>query len=141
MNFNKCFLAGNFTHDPELQYTTGGTAYCSFQLGLNESWTNDDGERQERSDFLRFIAWGNAAEFIAKYFTKGRPVFIECKARQDTWEDKDGVERQGNSFQVIRADFTDSKPDGDDNNGGQPTNKPEPKPKAGDTVDDDDIPF
>ena len=72
MNFNKAFLGGHLTHDPEVQFTTAGTAMCNFQIAVNDNYTNKDGELVEQVDFFRFTAFGNQAEFIGEFFHKGK---------------------------------------------------------------------
>lgn len=92
MGINKVILVGNLGADPELRYTSSGRAVCEFRIATNESWTDNTGQRQERTEWHRIIAW-KGAEAHAKYLSKGRQVYVEGKLRTRSWEDQDGNKR------------------------------------------------
>src|SRR5262245_16529297 len=69
---NKVILVGRLGKDPELRYTQGGQAVANFTIATNESWNNKEGERQERTEWHRIVAWGKQAEFCSNYLSKGR---------------------------------------------------------------------
>ena len=140
MNFNKAFLGGHLTHDPEVQFTTAGTAMCNFQIAVNDNYTNKDGELVENVDFFRFTAFGNQAEFIGEFFHKGKAIFIECRAKRDEWTDKTSGEIKNDvSFKVIKAEFVGRKED--DPRTDVPGAPPAPTAAAAPAVEEDDIPF
>lgn len=114
MNFNKVLLAGNLTRDPELKHV-GESAVCGFSIAVNEKWTDSrSGEKKESVSFIDCEAWGKTAESIAKYFNKGKPIFVEGKMKQDTWEDKtDGSKRSKIKVNVLGFQFVGSKSDGE----------------------------
>ncbi|MBT6381672.1 MAG: single-stranded DNA-binding protein, partial [Opitutales bacterium] len=92
-NFNKVFLMGNLTRDPELRATPSGTAVCQFGLAVNRVYNNSNGERQEETTFVDVEAWGRQAETVSKYVSKGHPLFVEGRLKLDSWENKEGEKR------------------------------------------------
>ncbi len=89
---NKVIIKGNLTRDPELRYTPSGTAVCSFGLAINEKWQDHSGEWQERVNFFDVECWKRLAENVSQYMSKGSPVLIDGRLKQDRWE-KDGQKR------------------------------------------------
>ncbi|HEU0010461.1 MAG TPA: single-stranded DNA-binding protein [Verrucomicrobiae bacterium] len=110
-SFNKVILAGNLTRDPELRYTPKGTAVTRITLAVNRNYTTETGERKEEVSFVDVDAWGRQAEVIAQYMKKGRPLLVEGRLKQDTWEDKNTHQKQS-KLKVVLEGFTfiDSKP-------------------------------
>lgn len=86
---NKVFLMGNLTRDPELKHTNANMAIANFSVAVNEKWTDKSGAKQERVAFVDCEAWGKTAETVAKFFTKGKPIVVEGRLKQDSWEDKE----------------------------------------------------
>lgn len=93
-SLNRVLLIGNLTRDPELRYTPQGNAVCSFGLATNRSWTTEDGERKEDTEFHTIVAWNRLAEICAEYLAKGRQAFIEGRLSTREWEGQDGVKRR-----------------------------------------------
>lgn len=87
-NLNRVLLIGNLTRDPELRVTPKGTAICQFGLAISRSFKDESGQTREEATFVDIEAWGKQGELIAKYCTKGRPLFVEGRLRFDQWEDK-----------------------------------------------------
>ena len=87
-NFNKVYLIGNLTRDPELRVTPKGTAICQFGLAINRQFKDESGAMRDETTFVDIEAWGKQGETIAKYCTKGRPLFVEGRLKLDQWEDK-----------------------------------------------------
>ena len=85
---NKIILMGRLTHDPELRRTQNGTAVTGFSLAVERDFKDEDGKRA--TDFIDIVAWRAAAEFVAKYFTKGRMAVVEGRLQIRDWKDKDG---------------------------------------------------
>jgi len=79
---------GNLTRDPELRATPKGTAICQFGLAVNRQFKDESGATKDEVTFIDIEAWGRQAETIAKYCTKGKPLFIEGRLKLDSWEDK-----------------------------------------------------
>lgn len=126
---NKAILIGNLGADPELRYTTGGTAVCNFNLATNEKWTDKSGAKQEKVEWHRIVVWDKQAESCKEYLSKGRQVCVEGKLQTRQWEDKDGVKRYTTEVVAQRVEFLGGKGEG----GGR---RDEPPP-----VDDDEPPF
>ncbi len=89
-SFNKVILLGNLTRDPEVRYTTGGSAVCDITLAVNYQWMDKrTNERKEEVSFIDVTLWGRTAEIAGEYLAKGRPVLIEGRLQQDKWDDKE----------------------------------------------------
>lgn len=88
-NLNKVMIIGNLTADPEVRTTPRGNSVAELRLAVNRvSSGPNDGERREETTYLDVTCWGRTAEIAGQYLAKGRPVFIEGRLQQDTWEDK-----------------------------------------------------
>lgn len=104
-SFNKVILAGNLTRDPELRYTPKGTAVARITLAVNRTWKSETGEMKEEVSFVDVDVWGRQAEVIAQYMKKGRPLLVEGRLKQDTWEDKNTKQKQS-KLKVVLEGFT-----------------------------------
>lgn len=94
-SFNRVILAGNLTRDPEVRYTTGGTAVTEVGLAVNRYWFDKgSNERKEETTFVDVTLWGRQAEVAGEYLRKGRPVLIEGRLQTDSWEDKETGKRR-----------------------------------------------
>ena len=82
-SFNKVILMGNLTRDPELRQTQSGNSVCRFSIAMNRSYTANDGSSRDETCFVEVDAFGRSAENVAKYFTKGKPILIEGRLRQE----------------------------------------------------------
>ena len=98
---NKVLLMGNLTRDPELRVTPKGTPICQFGLAINRQFKLDSGETREEVLFVDIEAWGKQGETIAKYCTKGRPLYVEGRLRLDQWEDKNTKEKKSRMKVVL----------------------------------------
>ena len=85
---NKVILVGNLGKDPEISYTQGGIAKCRFPLATSESYANNAGERQERTEWHNVVVWGKQGETVGKFLSKGRQVYIEGRLRTRSWDDE-----------------------------------------------------
>lgn len=108
---NKIILMGRLTRDPELRRTQGGTAVTSFSLAVDREFKDQNGERE--TDFIDVVAWRNTAEFVSKYFSKGRMAIVEGRLQIRDWTDKDGNKRRSAEVIANSVYFGDSKRDGD----------------------------
>ena len=91
---NKVILVGHLGRDPELRYTQNGQAVANFSLATSESYAKRDGEREERTEWHRIVAWGRLAEICAEYLSKGRQVYIEGRIQTREWEDREVEKRR-----------------------------------------------
>lgn len=143
--FNKWIGMGNLCRDPELRSTPNGTAVCKFSIAVNSNFTSKDGEKREEVTFVDCEAWAKTAEIIAKYFTKGKPILLEGRLKQDSWSDRDGNKRTKLKAVVESFQFVGGK------DGGQESDRPaqqsrapareEPRQEVAQGIDTEDVPF
>lgn len=125
-SFNKVFLMGNLTRDPELKYIPSGSALCEFGLAVNRTWNAKDGSKKEEVSFFDCQAWARTAEVICEYMKKGRPIFVEGYMKQERWDDKNGGGSRSKIKVVVeRFQFIGGKQDQD---GGAPVEAPAEAP-------------
>jgi len=140
---NKVILIGNLGSDPTVRFTQGGTAVANFNIATTERFNNRNGEREERTEWHRIVAWGKLAEICQQYLKKGKQVYIEGRLQTRQWEDQQGQKKYtteivASNMQMLgRAGDTMDVPSQDDND-----YSPEPQgaPRGG-GGDDDDLPF
>jgi single-strand DNA-binding protein len=89
---NFCSLTGNLTRDPELRFTTGGRAVCSFGLAVNRRWKQGE-EWKEETSFFNIVAWGDMAENVATSLTKGSRVTCTGRMQQRSWTTENDEKR------------------------------------------------
>lgn len=167
-NFNKVYLIGNLTRDPELRVTPKGTAICQFGVAVNRQFKDESGALRDETTFVDIEAWGKQGETISKYCTKGRPLFIEGRLKFDQWEDKASGQKRSKlkvvleGFQFLGSGQRDGAPGGGGGAGGGAgygdesaaeggssparyappprSTSPAPKPAATENLDED-VPF
>jgi single-strand DNA-binding protein len=145
MSLNKVMLIGNLGKDPELRFTPSGRAVARFSLATSEQWTDQQGQRQDRTEWHNVVVWGKQAESCGQYLSKGRQVFIEGSIRSRQYDDKEGQKRWITEVIAQRVQFLGGgrgegagrgtgAPSGGGGGGGDDM-APAPMPE------DDDIPF
>ena len=87
---NKAILVGRLGKDPEIKYTPSGTAIANFTIATSENYKDKDGQKQERTEWHRIVAFGKLAEICGEYLAKGKQVYIEGRIQTRSWDDKDG---------------------------------------------------
>ena len=102
---NKAILIGNLGRDPELRYTQSGQAVVNFSIATTETWNDKNGERQERTEWHRIVAWGKTGELCAQYLSKGRTVYIEGRIQTREWEDREGNKRTTTEINAQNVTF------------------------------------
>ena len=133
-NYNKVLLMGNLTRDPELKRTSSDMAVAQIGMAVNRRYKDKTGEQREETTFVDCEAWGKTAETMAKYLSKGRPVFIEGRLKLDQWQDKDGNNRSKLKIVIESFQFVDSR-------GNQSSTTTEEVTTTTTPPADDDIPF
>ena len=109
---NKIFLMGRLARDPELRRTQSGTPVVSFRLAVDRDFkAKATGERS--TDWIDVVAWRQTAEFVSRYFTKGRMAVVEGRLQMRDWTDKEGNKRTSAEVVADNVYFGDSKRDGD----------------------------
>lgn len=105
---NKVILMGRLTADPELRQTTSGISSCRFSVAIDRSYrSKDTGERQ--TDFINVVAWRQTAEFVSRYFSKGRMIIVEGSLRNNNYTDNNGVKHYSMDVQADNVSFGESK--------------------------------
>ncbi len=140
---NKAIVVGRLGADPEVRYTQGGRAVANFNLATSEQWKDKEtGEKKERTEWHRIVAWARLGEICGQYLTKGSQVYIEGRLQTRSWE-KDGVTRYTTEIVAAEMQMLDSK-------GGAATGGSAPPPPTDADMDGapptqnqggDDIPF
>lgn len=114
---NQIVLMGRLTRDPELRRTGSGVPVASFTIAVDRDYSGKDGGEKE-TDFIEIVAWRNTAEFVSKYFSKGRMAVIHGRLQIRNWTDKDGNKRKSAEVVADQVYFGDSKKEGDNTNNG-----------------------
>jgi single-strand DNA-binding protein len=104
---NRVILMGRITQDLELKQTTGGTSVLSFSVAVDRNFVKQGEERQ--TDFINCVAWRQQAEFISKYFGKGRMIALEGNLRTRTYDDRNGTKHYVTEVFVDSVSFTGEK--------------------------------
>ena len=107
---NKVFLQGRLVADPELRHTQQGTPVASFRLAVDRGYKSKDPNAQN-ADFVNVVSWRNTAEFVCKYFTKGRMMLVEGRLQMRDYTDKDGNRRVAAEIVTDNVYFCDSRTD------------------------------
>ena len=109
---NHIVLMGRLTRDPELRRTGSGIAVASFRLAVDRDFGPKDGAERE-TDFIDIVAWRSTAEFVSRFFTKGRMAVVSGRLQIRPWTDKDGNKRRTAEVVADNVYFGDSKRDSD----------------------------
>lgn len=133
MSLNHITIMGRLTRDPELRRTNSGIAVASFTVAVDRDFKSLSGEKE--TDFIDVVVWRNTAEFVSKYFSKGRMAVVEGRLQIRDWTDKDGNKRRSAEIVADSVYFGDSKRDGGD------TVQSEPQGGFSEIEDDGDLPF
>lgn len=137
---NKVILIGNLGRDPEIRYTRSGTAVANLNIATSESWTDQNGQRQERTEWHRVVAWNKLAEIAKEYLTKGKQVYIEGRLQTRSWDDRDGNKRYTTEIRVDQMVMLGGR------SGDSAVREPSPPPQETDPAPpfeakDEDVPF
>jgi single-strand DNA-binding protein len=133
---NKVILIGNLGRDPEVRFTPNGRAMAKLAVATSERWTDQQGQRQERTEWHNVVVWGKQAETCGQYLAKGRQVFVEGSIRTRSYDDKDGNKRY-----VTEVVARDVRFLGGGGRGAQDAPVSVPPGEDAGPPDEDDIPF
>lgn len=114
---NKIFLQGRLTANPDCRQTQNGISMCRFTIAVDRPYKKD---KEKETDFINVTAWRNTADFVARYFTKGKPILVEGSLRNNDYTDQNGVKHYSMCVQADTVNFclTDNNPNaGSYNNG------------------------
>ena len=106
---NKVIIVGNLGRDPEIRYTTSGTAVCNFSLATSETFKDKAGEKQEKTEWHNIQCWGKLAELAGEYLAKGKTIYLEGRLQTRKWQDKNGVDRYTTEIVAEKIQFLSPK--------------------------------
>ena len=128
---NKVILVGNLGQDPESRFTPQGTAVTNLSIATNESWKDQNGDIQERTEWHRVVMYGRMAETAVEYMRKGQMVYVEGRLNTREWEDQNQVKRKTTEIRCDNFTMLGRRGDGTPQNSGTGNSE-----KV-----DDDLPF
>lgn len=105
-SFNKVILIGNMTADPELKQTASGISACTFSIAVNRKYKDQNGNNA--CDFINIVAWRNTADFVTRYFKKGKPILVCGQLQTRTWTDNQGNKRYATEVVADEVSFVGS---------------------------------
>jgi single-strand DNA-binding protein len=144
-SFNKIIIVGYLGRDPELRYTPQGTAVCNFSVATTERRKDKSGDFQDVTTWFNVSLWGNRAETVNQYLSKGKLVYLEGRLTQREYQDKDGNTRTSLDVNASELQFIGTR--GDEGSGGPAPSRedrPASRPRVEEShepITDDDIPF
>lgn len=105
---NEIIVMGRLTRDPDMRQTGSGTSVANFTLAVERDF-KDKTSGEKQTDFINVVAWRNTADFVEKYFTKGRMAVVKGRLQMRDWQDKDGNKRTAAEIVADSVYFGDSK--------------------------------
>lgn len=136
-SLNKVMLLGYLGRDIEMRYTAGGTPVGTLSLATSETWRDKNDQKQERTEWHRIVVWGDQAEKLQEFLTKGKQILVEGSLQTRQWDDKDGNKRYTTEIKAQRITLLGSAGGGGRKD--EPTHPAESS--QADPITDDDIPF
>lgn len=109
---NRVMIIGRLGADPELRYTQGGQPVCSLRIATDESYTDKDGNRVERTEWHSVVAFGKTADHCNQYLRKGSLVYVEGKLSTRKWQDQNGQDRYTTEIRAERVQFLEKRENG-----------------------------
>jgi single-strand DNA-binding protein len=151
-SLNKVLLIGNLGRDPELKATPSGQSVARFSVATTETWKNQSGEKQSKTEWHNIVVWGKQAEIAEKYLRKGKQVMIEGRIQYREYTGQDGVKKTACDIRCDNFVMLGRMEDGNRDSGGYGgkavgsgsqdfEDHGAPSPAAGNSFPDDDIPF
>ena len=109
---NKVMIIGRLGSDPEIRYTQAGQSICSLRVATDESYTDKDGNRVERTEWHSVVAFGKTADHCNQYLHKGSLVYVEGKLSTRKWQDQSGQDRYTTEIRAERVQFLEKRENG-----------------------------
>lgn len=143
---NKVIILGNLGQDPEMKFMPNGDAVTNISVATSESWKDQQGQIQEKTEWHRIVAFRKLAEIMGKYLQKGSKIYIEGKIKTRKWQDQNGNDRYTTEIVADNMQMLDKRQDGQQQAAQQPTQynqaqQPTQRNQAQQPTFDDDIPF
>jgi len=140
-SLNKVMLIGNLGRDPEVRYTPSGVAVATFTIATNESWRDQEGNTQERTEWHNIVAWRKLAEICGEWLKKGKKVYIEGRLQTRSYDDKNtGTKRYTTEIVADNMIMLDSRGASGESAPQAPAQSSE-EPSLPGGSKDDDLPF
>lgn len=108
-SINKVILIGHLGDDPELRYTGGGVAVCTMSLATNETYTDEDGNEVENTEWHDVVTWRRLAEICDEHLHKGSQIYVDGKIQTREWSDRNGNQRYDTEVLARQVQFLDNK--------------------------------
>lgn len=141
-SLNKVMLIGNLGKDPETRYTASGVAVATFTIATNESWKDQEGNLQERTEWHNIVAWRKLAEICGEWLKKGKKVYIEGRIQTRSYDDKNtGAKKYITEIVADTMIMLDGARGGAGDAPSAGAGAPAPEPTQGASKDDDPLPF
>ena len=137
-SLNKVILIGNLGQDPEARFTPQGTAVTNLSIATNESWKDQSGEMQDRTEWHRVVMYGRMAETAAEYMKKGQMVYVEGRLNTREWEDQNQIKRKTTEIRCDNFTMLGRRSDSPADQSQGSMSQPVPTPNS---EVDDDLPF
>jgi len=135
---NKAILIGRLGKDPEVRYTPDGTMVTNFNVATDEQWKDKSGEKVQKTEWHRIVAFGKLAEICGNYLVKGKLIFVEGRIQTRSWEDKEGVKRYTTEIVANNMQMLDSKGQNKTDESSSDSTSPN---SASSSTPMDDVPF
>jgi single-strand DNA-binding protein len=142
-SFNKVILIGNLTADPELRQTPSGVSTCTFSIAVNRKMAKNN-----ECDFITIQTWRQTAEFVSRYFKKGKPILVCGQLQTRTWTDNSGQKRYATEVVADEVSFVGSNDNASEERNNAPTQPHVPSvyggtnaPQFEEIPNDGDLPF
>ena len=146
---NKVMLIGRLGRDPEMRYTSSGTAVVNFSMATNHFTKDQNGNNSDQTEWHQIVAFGRTAEVAGEYLTKGRLVYIEGRLQTRSWDDQNGQKKYKTEVVCSNLQLLGSKGEGGEIVGEEPpvteekkeSSKPKKEKETAATEEEDDLPF
>lgn len=148
MDLNRATVLGRLTRDPEIRTTNSGQNVTTLGIATNRAWTDQSGQKQEKTEFHNCVFWGKLADIAGQYLTKGRRVYVEGRLQTRDWTGQDGVKKYRTEIVAENMIMLDGPRGGGDNSGDEgdgnykapQTSTPAPQEEIAE-IKVEDIPF
>jgi single-strand DNA-binding protein len=140
-DLNKVQLIGRLGQDPELKYTQSGVAVVNFSMATSMQWKDQDGNKQEKTEWHNIVAWRGLAETCANYLKKGSKIYVEGRLETDTWEDENKKKHYKTKVLIDDLIMLDNKGTGGSTEGNGTAASTSSAAASTSEAKDDDLPF
>ena len=137
MSVNKVILIGRLGNDPESKVINTGKTVTTLNLATSRNWKDQEGNRQEKTEWHRIVVWGRTAETCAQYLSKGRQIYVEGELQTRSWETENGQKRYTTEVVAQRVQFLSSS----ESNSERGAQKPDAGADSKPNFDVEDLPF